>query len=50
MQERSTKGMESKWRSAMVEAVTPRVLDRLAELSGAGNYPPKAMCTGAEDQ
>jgi cobalamin biosynthesis protein CbiD len=33
-QERSAEGIESKWRSAIIEAVAARVLDRLAELSG----------------
>ena len=48
MRDPSAEGMESKWRSAIIEAVTARVLDRLAELSGTGNYPSKAVCNGAE--
>ena len=48
MPNRSAGGMQSKWRSAIIEAVTARVLDRLAELSGTGTYPTKAVCNGAE--
>jgi hypothetical protein len=48
MTDRSAEDLESKWRSAIVEAITARVLDRLAELSGTGDYPTKAVCNSAE--
>jgi len=44
MTDRSSESMESKWHSAIIEAITARVLDRLAQLSGTGNYPTKAVC------
>jgi hypothetical protein len=52
MRDPSPEGMESKWRSAITEAVTARVLDRLAELSGTANYPTKAVCNacGTNDE
>ena len=48
MTDRSAEDLESKWRSAIVEAITARVLDRLAELSGTGNYPTTAVRNCAE--
>jgi hypothetical protein len=48
MRDPSAEGMESKWRTAIIEAITARVLDRWAELSGTGNYPTKAVCNCAE--
>ena len=50
MQDPSAEGMESKRRSAIIEAITARVLDRLAGLSGIGNYPTKAVCNGEEQR
>jgi hypothetical protein len=48
MRDPSAERMESRWRSAIIEAVTARVLDRLAELSGTGNHPTTAVRNCAE--
>jgi hypothetical protein len=49
LQERSTKGaVESKWQTNIIEAVTARVLDRLAELQETGSYAPLSSIRAAD--